>query len=186
MIWSDIEGWFSEEDAQFVVNICSKIENGVVVELGVFAGRSTAIMAPICLGRDTQYYAVDNFRGSDNLRDEATIIQRNRNIKELFESNMKEMGILSAIRVIQSNSSESSSLFNDGVVDFCFIDADHAPVAVQRDIDAWWPKIKTNGFIGGHDYPSPLRSVVDQFAQNNQARLITSGRCWGIQKGGNK
>lgn len=186
MNWLDIEGWFSEQDAEFVKIICSNIDNGIVVELGVFAGRSTAVMAPICSRHNTTYFAIDNFSGSDNQEDEATVHQQQRNIRELFELNMREMNLLSRIKVVQADSATSSSMFRDNSVNFCFMDADHSPIAVQRDIEAWWPKITDGGFIGGHDYPSPLREIVDKFVKTKAKGLLTGGRCWGLQKGSTK
>lgn len=183
MHWLDIEGWFSEQDAQFVELICNAITNGVVVELGVFAGRSTAVMAPICHRNNTRYYAIDNFTGSANPQDKATRHQQERNIRELFEINMIAMDLLSVVEVIKLDSTSAASLFDDNSVDFCFIDADHSPTAVRRDIDAWWQKISNGGFLGGHDYQSPLRHTVNQFATEKHKKVLTGGRCWAIQKG---
>lgn len=182
MIWSDIEGWFSRLDAKFVSDICIKIHSGIVVELGVFAGRSTAVMASICKQKDIEYYAIDNFSGSANKNDEATKHQQNRDIRKLFETNMKIMKLTDSMMVIQTDSIKAATLFEDDTVDFCFIDADHAPQAVQKDIEAWWSKIKKGGFIAGHDYQSHLRPVVDKFARDKGKRILTGGRCWAIQK----
>lgn len=183
MIWSDIEGYFGPEDAAFVSDICSQILDGIIVELGVFAGRSTAVMAPICRQNNNQYHAIDNFCGGGNPPDRATRHQRNRNIRALFDANMTEMELLSFINVHKLDSAESASMFQDNIVDFCFIDADHTAVAIQKDIDAWWPKIRINGFLGGHDYPSPpLQTVVQQFAMINQVQIMVRGRCWVVRK----
>lgn len=183
MIWSDIEGYFGPEDAAFVSDICSQISNGVVVELGVFAGRSTAVMAPICQRNSSQYYAIDNFCGGGDPPDRATRHQQERDIRILFNANMTEMQLSSFIDVHKLDSAESASIFQDKTVDFCFIDADHTAIAVQKDIDAWWPKIRINGILGGHDYPSPpLQKVVRRFAEINQTQIMVRGRCWAIRR----
>lgn len=183
MIWSDIEGYFGPEDAKFVSSICSEIYDGVIIELGVFAGKSTAVMAPICQSNNCQYYAIDNFRGGGDPPDRATRHQRGRDIKTLFNDNMGKMNLLSFVNVCQLDSSKSSTMFENNTIDFCFIDADHTAIAVRKDIDAWWPKIKVNGFLGGHDYPSPpLRAVVQQFAKTNKVDIIAGGRCWAVIK----
>jgi len=38
------------------------------------------------------------------------------------------------------------------MVDFLYIDGDHAYDAVKRDYEAWHPFVKKNGIIGFHDY----------------------------------
>lgn len=183
MIWSDIEGYFLPEDSEFVTRICSQIHNGIVVELGVFAGRSSAVMASICQNNNTRYHAIDNFCGGGDPPDKATRHQRNRDIRALFDTNMIEMKLLPFINVHKMDSAKSASMFQDDMVDFCFIDADHTAIAIQKDIDAWWPKIKINGFLGGHDYPSPpLQFVVKQFAKINRLQIIVGGRCWAVKR----
>jgi hypothetical protein len=45
-----------------------------------------------------------------------------------------------------------------------FIDASHEYEFVKSDIIAWFPKVKLNGFIGGHDYTprEPPTNGVDR------------------------
>lgn len=180
MIWSEIEGWFLDGDVQFVSDICSRIVSGVVVEIGVFAGRSTAVMSPICMANSTKYYAIDNFHGSTDPRDAATKGQQTRDIQSLFEANMKAIGTLDHITVVKANSDDAVKLFDNCSVDFCFIDADHTPHVVLSDIQRWWPKIKPGGILGGHDYQAPLGRVVDSFARENRVKVFSRGTCWGI------
>ena len=42
-----------------------------------------------------------------------------------------------------------------------FIDADHTEAAVLSDIEAWTPKVRSEGFVIGHDidWPSVRRAV---------------------------
>jgi len=43
-------------------------------------------------------------------------------------------------------------LIPDESLDFCYIDADHSYRAVSDDIRLWFPKIKKEGLLGGHDF----------------------------------
>jgi len=182
MKWDDIEGWFSAQDAQFVRQICNNIHNGIVVELGFFAGRCTAVMAPICQNNNNEYYTVDNCEGGSP-RDPATKSQQSRDMRQIFETNMKKLGLIDNIFVLQRDSAESASLFDDGSVDFCFIDASHVAENVKRDMEAWWPKIKLGGTLGGHDYSwGSVMFVTDKFAQDNNLKLIVNGNCWKLTK----
>lgn len=42
--------------------------------------------------------------------------------------------------------------FEDGTVDFVWIDANHEYEAVKADIEVWLPKVRAGGVIAGHDY----------------------------------
>jgi len=183
MKWQNIEGWFSDSDAAFVQNICKDIHDGVAVELGFYAGQSTAVMAPICKKNNTVFHTVDNCIGADP-RDPATKNQRSRDMKRVFENNMAKLQLLDCIKVHIMDSAASAELFDDESVDFCFIDASHVAEDVKRDIGAWWPKIKSGGVLGGHDWSwGSVRGVVEEFTQLHQLKFIATGNCWKIIKG---
>jgi predicted O-methyltransferase YrrM len=73
------------------------------------------------------------------------------------------------VRFIGKPSVRAAASFEDGVLDFVFIDADHAYEAVKADIGAWLPKVRAGGFITGHDYdrvkfPGVIRAVDEYFS----------------------
>lgn len=43
-------------------------------------------------------------------------------------------------------------VFEDNSLDFVYIDGNHAYDWVKQDIQLWWPKLKKNGLLMGHDY----------------------------------
>jgi SAM-dependent methyltransferase len=62
---------------------------------------------------------------------------------------------------------EAAALVPDGWADFVFIDAGHSYGAVKADIDAWLPKVRPGGWLGGHDhhprFPGVIRAVGERF-----------------------
>ena len=56
------------------------------------------------------------------------------------------------MNIITDLSVEAAKKFEDKSVDFVYIDANHAYKYVKQDIDAWLPKVKNGGIIGGHDW----------------------------------
>lgn len=59
---------------------------------------------------------------------------------------------------------EKSKTVIDGTLDFCYIDASHVYQDVYDDIEAWYPKVKTGGVIGGHDMLNNIsvtQAVID-------------------------
>lgn len=41
--------------------------------------------------------------------------------------------------------------FDDGELDFVYLDGNHEEPFVTEDINLWWPKIKSGGLLAGHD-----------------------------------
>ena len=72
---------------------------------------------------------------------------------------------------MRMDSVKASEAFSDGSLDFVFIDADHSYEGVSRDIEAWYPKVKAEGLLCGHDYANPgdpcgmeVKRAVDEWA----------------------
>ena len=42
--------------------------------------------------------------------------------------------------------------FADGTVDYAMVDAGHDYESVKKDLQAWWPKIRSGRYIGGDDF----------------------------------
>ena len=55
-------------------------------------------------------------------------------------------------KLIREPSPEAVRHFKDDYFDFVFIDGNHKYKAVVADLDAWWPKLKSGGILGCHDY----------------------------------
>lgn len=54
--------------------------------------------------------------------------------------------------IVRSFSVEAAKDVPDRSLDFAFIDGNHVEEAVYEDLTAWAPKVKSGGWIGGHDY----------------------------------
>lgn len=121
------------------------------VEIGVQFGQSAAYLAVeiINSGKDCQLGLVDTLSA------------------EHFMVNLQPVkDIISGIYG-GTNSWEAANCYNDGSLDFVFIDADHTYNFVKRDIMAWLPKVRINGIIAGHDFDwqhiGVIRAVTESF-----------------------
>jgi len=65
-------------------------------------------------------------------------------------------------QVYHLDSVDAASKVRDHSLDMVFIDGDHSFEGVARDIEAWKPKVKYGGWIGGHDYGDPAFPGVRQ------------------------
>jgi hypothetical protein len=63
-------------------------------------------------------------------------------------------------RILKLPSLEAAPLFPDGYFDMVYIDASHFYKHVLLDIDAWKPKVRPGGILGGHDYINKRASLT--------------------------
>jgi hypothetical protein len=70
---------------------------------------------------------------------------------------------------------------NEEAVDFVYIDGNHSYESVKKDIMLYYPLIKNNGLIGGHDYTPYYKTVmraVNEFAEEAKLELHTIFPDW--------
>jgi len=70
---------------------------------------------------------------------------------------------------------------NEEAFDFVYIDGNHSYESVKKDITLYYPLIKNNGLIGGHDYTPYYETVmraVNEFAEEAKLELHTVFPDW--------
>lgn len=103
------------------------------------------------------------------------------------------------VECIRTFSTEAAAGFDDGELDFVYIDANHKLESVIADLAAWAPKVRVGGIVSGHDYlkaklpslmhvPQALQawtdaySIAPWFVLGRQAKvegeLRDDGRSW--------
>ncbi len=73
--------------------------------------------------------------------------------------------------MIRTDSVSAAAGFTDGSRDFVYIDANHMRPMIDKDLAAWWPKVRKGGILGGHDYhmvdrpdyKCEVKAAVDKF-----------------------
>jgi predicted O-methyltransferase YrrM len=150
-----LEGWFNME-AQYLELLDATPEGGTFVELGCYKGKSTSFIGVEIhkQKRDINFFAIDSFEGATNSNDENEVkaYEGISEIEEAYTYNVAAIG--NKIKTIVSLSHEASKYFEDGSVDCLFVDAGHSKEAVLNDLKAWYPKMKNNSIMAGHDWTS--------------------------------
>ena len=90
------------------------------------------------------------------------------------------------ISILNTTSQKASTLFENKTFDYIYIDGDHSYEQVLNDIKSWFPKVKDNGVIAGHDFknsfPGVVKAVVD-FAKQENLKIIKNGTSdWWFKK----
>ena len=80
-------------------------------------------------------------------------------------------------KFIYKKSLEAAKEYSDEFFDYVYIDAGHEYKDVTEDLTAWYPKVKFNGMLAGHDWmDGDVRQAVFDYLQNTPQRL------WAVQR----
>ena len=103
-----------------------KCDKHVIIEIGIYKGSSARAFSILF----DKVYSID-------------IVPKA--IDHLKEFNLKNVyPILRDEKTIEK--------FNNGSIDVVYIDGDHTYEGVMKDIEEYYPKIKSGGYLAGHDY----------------------------------
>ncbi len=168
--YENIKGWFDFERVyQFAVRGLS----GRFLEVGSYRGKSSAYMAVEILnsGKDIEFTCCDTFRNEDC----PTLHDMPGDNLPAFMSHMSQF---SFVKVLQGKSIDFAANVEDGYFDFIFIDASHDYKSVKADIEAWLPKLRKGGIIGGHDYSEYWPGVKQAVAEVFHADFTVIDNSW--------
>lgn len=185
--YNKIPGYFN------YLNVYQKVikevpDNAHFVEIGVWQGKSVCCLAVeiIKSGKTIQVDAIDTFEGSPNepkiQQDLRELEEKGKTLKQCFLENIEPVKHI--VTPIQSDSVKAAELYKNNSIDFVFIDGSHIYENVRNDILAWLPKIKSGGYIGGHDLDGPeefngVRQAVDEiFGAKNIEEFNPNWKSW--------
>lgn len=77
---------------------------------------------------------------------------------------------------------EAAKLYDDETFDFVFLDADHTYEGVRADIAAWWPKVKIDGMLMGHDFQHGFPGVIRAVTERWPHPQTFSDNVWAVQR----
>lgn len=84
-------------------------------------------------------------------------------------------------------STEAAKQFKPGELDFVYIDANHSYESVKEDVHCWFPIVKPDGILGGHDFDPEFPGVikaVTEFAEQHGLKVQSRNKEWWIHLNG--
>ena len=141
--------------------------HGEAVELGVHRGKYSEQILSLWKppGR---LHMVDIWEEVDNYDD----YDRNIDMKYTIDR-VKKFGS-DRYNIVKNYTTEAALLYPDNYFDFIYLDASHTYDSTRRDLQMWWPKLKTGGIFAGDDYINGncaaagyrfgVKDAVDEFA----------------------
>ena len=171
--WREIQGWLTRHEAAVLQRLADGVE--LVVNVGVWKGRSTAALAEVA----DHVIAVDHWRGGNELAH-----LEDPGLPELEAIAERNLIGYKNVDVWAMESVEAAEVF-EGEADLIFIDAGHTYDEVAADIAAWWPKVAQGGHLAVHDYGEPafpgVKRAVDA-AKLGGAPAQTAVRLYVVEK----
>lgn len=87
--------------------------------------------------------------------------------------------------LVRKLSIEAAKDFEDGSLDWVYIDASHLYDEIKVDIEVWYPKVRSGGIVSGHDYLNictpfgdfgVIKAVDEFFTRLNLKVFVTTER----------
>jgi predicted O-methyltransferase YrrM len=149
--WKEAEkitGYLFIEEGKALFESAIQIpEQGVIVELGSFCGKSTRILVEAAKERHGKVYCVDSFVPYFD----CTPTPPEFALRSITEHIL--IPYYDFAELIKKDTSEAAKYFNLEV-DLLFIDADHSFEGLAADCENWLPKLKSGGLAIFHDWHS--------------------------------
>jgi len=117
-------------------------QGGIVAEIGVMIGVGAEQI--LKNNNPKKLYLIDHWR-QDKYFSKRTQDGWFKMVCEKFKNDKR-------VEIIKGESIDIAKTFKDGFFDWIYIDAAHDYTSVTNDLNAWFNKVKSSGFITGHDY----------------------------------
>ena len=186
---NSIEGWFQPEDMKTMWNlVMEKVpENGLVVEVGSWKGRSSFVIGAACKTKNARVICIDTFKGLVDPGHEKWKLYHGENgyYKQgnegsiLFETK-ENLEALDNITLWEGSSTELYKKLKNESADLIFLDGDHDMPVLGQDLKNFYPKLKPGGYYCGHDYEvgNNVATEVDKMFPQVELRYTI----WGVTK----
>lgn len=148
-------------------------QGAVVVEVGVALGKSITYLCDRLreMGRtDVEVWAVDSWCHNAPNGEQQTMAAPAGGDFSLFAKQVLQHDpeAWEQLRVVRCDSVRAAELFGYSSVDLVVLDADHTLEAVRGELEAWCPRIRPGGFIGGDDhhesiFPGVVQACKEKF-----------------------
>jgi predicted O-methyltransferase YrrM len=162
-----IPGWFDFQDV-YAEAVARAKDGARFAELGTFMGKSLAFLA-VEIVNSGKAIAVDSVDTTDVIwippieepeQAEARRRWHGEKLSDVIAATLaapRARGLVHRHHTIDSIA--AARQFGDQSFDFVFLDTIHLYEQTKRELEAWWPKVKTGGVFAGHDHTAEFPGV---------------------------
>jgi hypothetical protein len=160
----------------------------VCAEIGVWDGDFAALILDVV--GPSQLHLVDPWQfmstepyakaryGGGKARSQADMDQLYESVVQRFAAPIAD----GTVHLHRSTSENAVAGFPDGSLDFVYVDGNHLYDHVRRDLELYFPKVRSGGLIAGDDYGKTgwwadgVTRAVDEFVSASEAQLLSTKR----------
>ncbi len=158
-VLATIKGFMDDQEAQRLFEISlMAAENGPIVEIGSYCGKSAYIIGTACQKQESILYSIDHHQGNEEQQpgeeyfdmevfDSATT---RINTFPFFQDTLKRSGLEDAVVPIVAPSTIAGKMWKTPL-SMLFIDGGHSFDAAHTDFLTWAYHIRPSGFLVIHD-----------------------------------
>jgi predicted O-methyltransferase YrrM len=179
-------GWASPSQLAVIEHFAKHVpENGIIVEIGSFAGRSAWHWAKAC--PTATVYAVDSWDTTvySKYRKRREDLRGTRIDKNIVECTLEDFLLntrdCSNIVPVKARSPDlpADILEKLSQVDLVYIDDSHKNPEFENNFEFWRQRVKPGGVFCGDDFRVPdVCNVVVQYAMLNKKQLYARSNIW--------
>lgn len=153
--------------AEFIASLANELGWTLGVELGVWHGKTLARLLKTApklhmIGVDAWTHIPDEMEHYKAWGHRSNELQARRNTEPYADR----------VSFLKMTTDEASFQIDYDSLDFVFIDADHRYSAVVKDIQNWTPKVKSGGYLMGHDINwNEVKQAVDESLGYNNYKI---------------
>ena len=167
---------------------------GLVPHLKQLEGELVGCEIGVCHGFSTEYffknvsnikkiYAVDNYPTFVDWDGTRVTAERQQETKERCFKRLSPF--IDKVSFIYDMSEKFALSLEDDSLDFLFIDGDHSYDATLKDMQMYWPKVKSGGLFAGHDANlSSVDAAIKEFFKDKKVERVqvVENNAWFIFK----
>jgi len=157
-----VHGWTSRAQLEYLMSLVRALPDGsVIVEVGVWHGRSALALGEACRGTRKQVYAIDPWRnysddeggGFDGTKIiAASGLNSFDEVYKTFRHHIRDFDLGQWLVPVRATGVEAARVWAHPAPYLVFIDADHTYESVTGDLEAWTPLIAPGSIICGDDW----------------------------------
>lgn len=136
-------------------------KNSYCVEIGVFEGVFSKQIQDII--NPSKLYMIDLFNGLCSSGNEDGNFVVHRDLNQVYTNLKYYVQDKPNLILIKGNSVDILRSFEDNSIDMIYIDGDHSYEGCKKDLEASLPKIRSGGWIMGHDYEMNMNKTRNYY-----------------------